>query len=339
MLRLSAPGNQRFIQAQSFEACYGGGEANVAASLAGFGLPASFVTRVPAGEIGDACLAFLRRCGVDLSFVVRGGDRLGIYFLETGSSQRSSKVVYDREGSGFAALKAGMIPWGEAFRGAAWFHWTGITPAVSEGAAAVLSDGIHVARAAGLTVSCDLNYRSKLWKWGKTAGDVMADLVGLSDMAVANEEDAEKVFGIQAPKTDVTAGKISPEGYRAVGCELARRFPRLRRIAFTLRTSLGASRNLWAGALYSPAEDEFLLSREYDIQPIVDRVGGGDAFAAGLIFGTRKFGEDGAGRRRALEFAAAASCLKHTIPGDFNLASVGEVESLLQGGGSGRVLR
>ncbi len=339
MLRLTPPGHHRFIQASSFDAIYGGAEANVAVSLAGLGLPASYVTRLPENEIGDACLAFLRRHGVDVSHVVRGGDRLGINFLEMGSAQRASKVIYDRAASGLATVQAGMIPWAEVFRGASWFHWTGITPAVSEGAAEVLAEGISAARSAGLTVSCDFNFRSKLWRWGKTAGEVMGELVKGSDIAIGNEEDAEKVFSIRAQRSEVARGRIAAGDYQQVGKELSQRFPGLRRVAFTLRASHSASHNTWAGALYSPAEDEFLVSREYSIQPIVDRVGGGDSFAAGLIYGFLRFGEGADGRRHALEFAAAASCLKHTIPGDFNLVRVDEVEALLKGDQSGRVKR
>ncbi|MGH9360688.1 MAG: PfkB family carbohydrate kinase [Thermoanaerobaculia bacterium] len=339
MLRLSTPGALRFVQASSFDATYGGGEANVAASLAGFGVPASFVTRLPANEIGEACLAHLRKFGVEVSHVARGGDRLGIYFLETGAAQRGSQVVYDRSGSAFATLKPGLIPWGEVFRGASWFHWTGISPAVSEGAAETLAEGIAAARAAGVTVSCDLNYRGKLWKWGKSAGQVMAELVAGADIAIGNEEDAEKVFGIRAPRSDVAQGKIDAEGYREVARELARRFAGLRRIGFTLRKSLGASHNLWSGGLYSPREDEFIVAREHSILPVVDRVGGGDAFSAGLIYGLLRHGEEAEGRRRALEFATAASCLKHSIPGDFNLATVAEVEALARGEASGRIAR
>ena len=339
MLRLSTPGNQRFIQAAAFDATYGGGEANVAVALSGFGMPARFVTRLPAGDLGDAALSSLRKFGVDCSGVLRGGERLGIYFLETGAAQRASKVIYDRGGSSFAALGPGMIRWASALEGAAWFHWTGITPAVSEGAAAALAEGIAAARQAGVTVSCDLNYRAKLWKWGKKAGEVMDSLVAGSDIAIANEEDAEKVFGIRAPHSSIGEGRIAAEEYRRVGEELAGRFPGLRRVAFTLRASHSASHNTWSAALYSPAEGEFLLARSYSIQPIVDRVGGGDAFAAGLIHGLRRHGEDGPSRRRALEFAAAASCLKHSVPGDFDLVTVAEVEALLAGDGSGRVSR
>ena len=273
MLRLSTPGNQRFVQATAFEATFGGGEANVAASLAGLGLPAVFLTRLPANELGDACLGFLRKLGIDASHVARGGERLGIYFLETGSAQRPSKVVYDRAGSSLAAVKRGMIPFHDAFRGARWFHWTGITPAVSEGAADAVAEGSAAARAAGLTVSADLNYRGKLWKWGKSAGQVMGELLSMCDVAIGNEEDAEKVFGIRAPEADVAAGKFEAERYREVGRELAKRFPNLRRIAFTLRKSVSASHNLWSGALYSPREDEFLVAREHSIAPIVDQIG------------------------------------------------------------------
>jgi 2-dehydro-3-deoxygluconokinase len=333
MLRLSPPGFQRFIQARQFDAIYGGGEANVAATLAHFGLPVEYVTRLPANDIGDACLNFLRQYGIGTRHVVRGGERLGIYFLEMGSAQRGSKVIYDRAGSALATVQPGMIDWRALFSGASWFHWTGITPAISEGAAQVCLEGVQVAREMGLTISCDLNYRRKLWRWGKAPAEVMPELVGLCDIAIGNEEDADKVFGIRAPEVDVTAGRVEAEAYRFVCEELSRRFPSLQAVAITLRGSLSASHNTWSAVLWRGGT--LYVGPEYSIIPIVDRVGGGDSFCGGLIYGLRSFQDDG----QALNFAVAASCLKHTIWGDFNLVSVAEVEKLAGGDVSGRVSR
>ena len=334
MMRLSPPGFQRFTQARSFEVVYGGGEANVAVSLANFGVPVEYVTRLPPNELGEACLQYLRQYGVGVSHIVRGGERLGIYFLEKGAAQRASIVVYDRAGSSIAAVQPGMVPWREAFSGANWFHWTGITPAISEGLANVCLEGIKIAREMGLTVSCDLNYRAKLWKWGKKASETMPELVRYCDVVVGNEEDADKVFGIRAPEADVTAGRVEADKYRYVGDELARRFPNLKLIAVTLRGSLSASHNTWSAVLWD--RGRFYAGPMFDISDIVDRVGGGDAFVGGLIYGLQTYGED---RARALAFAVAASCLKHTIEGDFNLVSVAEVEKIMAGDVSGRVSR
>jgi 2-dehydro-3-deoxygluconokinase len=277
---------------------------------------------------------FLRQYGVLTDHIVRGGDRLGIYFLETGAAQRASQVVYDRAGSSFATIQPGMVDWQVALEGADWFHWTGITPAVSPGAAEACREGIQAAKQRGLAVSCDLNYRAKLWKWGKSAGEVMSDLVALCDVAIGNEEDADKVFGIQAPEANVVAGQVEAEPYRRVCEELDRRFPNLRTIAITLRGSRSASHNTWSGVLWD--QGQFYTAPTYDIIPIVDRVGGGDAFMGGLIYGLRRFTGD---PQRALDFAVAASCLKHSIPGDFNAATVAEVEQLVAGDASGRVAR
>jgi 2-dehydro-3-deoxygluconokinase len=333
MLRLSPPGYQRFIQARSFDAIFGGGEANVAAALAHYGVPVEYVTRLPANDIGDACLSFLQQYGIGTAHVVRGGDRLGIYFLEMGSAQRGSKVIYDRAGSALATVLPGMIDWEAAFAGAAWFHWTGITPAISEGGAQVCLEAVQAAKEMGLTVSCDLNYRKKLWRWGKAASEVMPELVGLCDIAVGNEEDADKVFGIRAPEVDVTAGRVEAGAYEYVCRELCTRFPNLQVVAITLRGSLSASHNTWSGVLWR--DGTLHVGPTYDIIPIVDRVGGGDSFCAGLIYGLRTFADD----QRALDFAVAASCLKHTVWGDFNLVSVAEVEKLAGGDVSGRVSR
>lgn len=334
LLRLSPPGRLRLSQARSFDVFFAGGEANVAVSLANFGLPVTFISRVPAGSVGDACLNFLKGHGLTTEEILRGGDRLGIYFLENGAAQRGSQVIYDRSGSSFATLSPGEIDWKRVFQGASWFHWTGITPAVAAGPAALCLEGVKAARELGLTVSCDLNYRAKLWKWGKPAGEIMAGMVALCDLAVANEEDAEKVFGIKTAGTDVTSGKVDAAPYRAVCEQLAARFPSLQTIAITLRGSLSASHNTWSGVLWK--KGEFFVGPIYDIPDIVDRVGAGDSFAAGLVYGLNRFGTD---PQRALNFAVAASALKHSVFGDFNLASVEEVEALMAGNASGRVNR
>lgn len=334
MLRLTPPSFQRFTHARVLEATYGGGEANVAVSLANYGESIEFVTRLPENDIGDACLATLRSYGVGTSHITRGGERMGIYFLEMGAAQRASKVIYDRAGSGFATIQPGMIDWKTVFANADWFHWTGITPAVSQGAADVCREAILAAREMGITVSCDLNYRAKLWKWGKPAGEVMSELVGMCDLALGNEEDAEKVFNIHAPKSDITAGKVEADSYRFVCETLAEHFPSLTTISITLRGSLSASHNTWSGVLWE--KGAFFTTTTYDILPIVDRVGGGDAFMGGLIYALRKYTGD---PQRALDFATAAACLKHSVPGDFNTVNAAEVESLMDGDTSGRVSR
>jgi 2-dehydro-3-deoxygluconokinase len=333
MLRLSPPSFQRFSQTKNFEVTYGGGEANVAASLAGFGMPVQFVTRLPHNDLGEGCLSFLRQHGIGTDHIIRGGDRIGIYFYELGSAQRGSKVIYDRAGSALAAIQPGMIDWRRVFSHADWFHWTGITPAISKGAAETCLEAAQVAGEMGLSVSCDLNYRAKLWKWGKTASEVMPDLVSLCDIAIGNEEDAEKVFGIKAQKADVTAGKVEASSYSEVCEKLVKRFPNLKTVAITLRGSISASHNTWSGLLYD--QGKIFNAPTFDIQPIVDRVGGGDSFMGGLIYGLRTYEN----KQQALEFAVAASCLKHSIWGDFNLVSVAEVEKLMKGDASGRVSR
>ncbi len=334
MLRLAPPGCQRLQSARSFDAVYGGGEANVAVSLANFGVPADFVTRLPDNDIGEACLRFVRQYGVGTAKIIRGGGRLGIYYLETGSMHRGSKVVYDRAHSAIAEIEPGMIDWRAAFADADWFHWTGITPAISEGASATCLEAAKTAREMGLTVSCDLNFRKNLWKWGKTASEVMPELVAMCDVAIGNEEDAEKVFGIKAPGVDVVAGKIDAGAYQAVCDELIARNPQLRTIGITLRGSISADHNTWSGVLYRGGK--MYTARKYDLTDIVDRVGGGDAFAAGLIYGLKTYGDD---CQKVIEFATAASCLKHTIEGDFNSVSADEVEKLMGGDASGRVSR
>jgi 2-dehydro-3-deoxygluconokinase len=333
MLRLAPPGFLRFTQARSFDVIYGGGEANVAVSCANFGLPVEYVTRLPVNDIGDACLNYIRQWGVGTQYIARGGDRLGIYYLETGAVSRGSKVIYDRAGSALATIKPGMIDWKNVFADAMWFHWTGITPAISKGAADVCLEAVKTAKEMGLVVSCDLNYRSKLWKWGKTPAEVMPELVKYTDVAIGNEEDAAKVFSIHAPATDVTSGVVEADAYRFVCEKLKERFPNLNTIAITLRGSLSASHNTWSAVLWY--KNKIYTAPTFDILPIVDRVGGGDSFMGGLIYGLLTYDD----KQSAINFAVAASCLKHTIYGDFNLVSVAEVEKLMGGDASGRVSR
>jgi len=334
MLRLSPPGVQRFVQARSFDIVYGGGESNVAVSLENFGLNTELVTRLPVHEIGEACLQFLRQHNVGTRFILRGGERLGIYFLETGAIMRGSQVVYDRTNSSFATIKPGMVNWKDIFQDTGWFHWTGITPAISEGAATVCLEAVRTARKMGVTVSCDMNYRTKLWQWGKTAREVMTRLVDNCDVLIGNEEDAEKVFGVKAPEADVTAGKVSCEQYVQVCEELHKKFPGLKTIAITLRGSISASHNTWSGLLWQ--NGQIFQAPVYDITHIVDRVGSGDSFMGGLIYGLLTFSDD---PQKILNFAVAASALKHTVFGDFNLVTVSEVEKLMNGDASGRVNR
>jgi Sugar kinases, ribokinase family len=336
MLRLSTPGYLRFGQARQFDATFGGGEANVAVSLANYGIDAAFVTRLPDNDIAKSCLKDLRSYGVDTSRIIFGGDRVGIYFLETGAVARPSKVVYDRAGSSIATIQPGMIDWKKVFEGADWFHWTGITPALSQGAADVCLEAVRAANELGVTVSCDLNYRKNLWKYGKTAGEVMPALVEGCDIILGNEEDADKVFGIRPEGFDVTAtgGAIDQRRFRSVGEQLMQRFPRARKVIITLRGSINANHNTWGGVLWDGTR--LYESPRYDITHIVDRVGGGDSFMGGLIYGLLSFpGDD----QKALNFAVAASCLKHTIFGDYNQVTVAEVENLMKGDASGRVAR
>ena len=334
MLRLSPPSFKRFTQASSFEVIYGGGEANVAVSLSKFGIPVDYVTRLPNNEIGDACIQFLRQYGINTSKVIRGGERIGIYFLEIGASARSSKVIYDRNYSSISTALPEMFDWNEIFEGVSWFHLTGITPAISQNLADICLEAANVAKGKGIVISCDLNYRSKLWNYGKKPSDVMPELIKLCDHVIGNEEDAENVLGIKAQDTDITSGKINPEKYENVVKEIHQRFPNLKSSAITLRGSISASNNTWAAVFYNG--NKLYISPQYDIIPIVDRVGGGDSFVAGLIYGFQKFEED---YQKILNFAVAASCLKHTIFGDFNLVSVEEVEKVMKGNVSGRVSR
>ena len=330
MLRLSPVGHERFLQSKAFNAIYVGGEANVAVSLACFGMQASFVTKLPKNEIAQAALNELRQYGVNTEHVVRGGERLGLFYCENGASQRASKVIYDRAHSALAEADGKDFDWNRIFDGADWYHFTGITPALSDSCASLCGDAVVAARRKGAFVSVDLNYRSKLWSSEK-AGTVMDGLVRQCDLIIANEEDAEKVFGIRADTTDISAGRLSDNGYRKVASELQRRFG-AKYVAITLRESHSASDNGWSALLFDGTA--FYKSRKYEIH-IVDRVGGGDAFPGGLIYGlSAKMGP-----QRALEFAVGASCLKHTIVGDFNIVSLDEVETMLKGDCSGRVQR
>lgn len=332
-MRLSTPGFQRFMQASHLELTFAGGEANVAVSLANYGLPVQFVSRIPTNDLGDRCLADLRKHGVGTDFIVRGGERLGAYFLESGAVSRASKVIYDRTHSGMATIQPGMIDWDVVLGDARWFHWTGITPAISQGAADVCLEAIETANRLGVTVSCDLNYRKNLWKYGKKPGEVMQAMVAGCDVILGNEEDAEKVFGIHPEGVDVTQGHVEGAAYESVGRQLMARFPRASKVVITLRGSISASHNTWSGVLWNG--ERLHEAPTYQITHIVDRVGGGDSFMGGLIYGLLTYEDD----QRALEFAVAASCLKHTIPGDFNLVSVEEVEKLMAGDASGRVSR
>lgn len=330
MLRLAPEGYYRFVQANSFGATYGGGEANVAVSLANFGIDTAFVTKLPAHEIGQAAVNELRKFGVDTSRIVRGGNRIGIYFLEKGASQRPSKVIYDRAHSAIAEASPKDFDWNEIFQNADWFHFTGITPALNDTLAAICLDACKKAKELGLTVSCDLNYRNKLWSREK-AGQVMSELCKYVDVCIANEEDAADVFGIRAANTDVTKGAVSHEGYKDVAKQLAGRFG-FSKVAITLRESLSASDNNWAAMLYDGTE--FYFSKKYAVH-IVDRVGGGDSFGGGLIYACLNQYDP----QSTIEFAAAASCLKHSVEGDMNMVSVSEVQKLAGGDGSGRVQR
>jgi 2-dehydro-3-deoxygluconokinase len=332
MLRLKTPANERFFQSPAFEATFGGGEANVAVSLANFGLDAAFVTALPQNDVGDAALRELRGFGVDTSLIRRSGERVGIYFLETGANQRSSKVVYDRAGSAIAGAKPGDFDWDRIFDGARWFHITGITPALSQSAADLSFEAVKAAKAKNLTVSCDFNYRGKLWKYGKQAPEVMSELVKYVDVGIANEEDCQKSIGITAD-VDVESGELDVSRYDALSLKMMSVYPNLSVMAITLRESKSADQNGWSACLRD--RQGFHVSRSYDITDIVDRVGGGDSFASGLIYGLNACDD----RRQALEFAVAASCLKHSISGDFSRVTVGEVEKLLGGDASGRVQR
>ncbi|MCL2638757.1 MAG: sugar kinase [Oscillospiraceae bacterium] len=336
MLRLKSPAHERLFQSPALEATFGGGEANVAASLCNFGIPAKFVTVLPSHDIGDACIGELRRFGVDTGAILRKDGRIGIYFLETGSNQRASNVIYDREGSLISEVKPGDINWREIFADADWFHITGITPALSQSAADASIEAVKIATEMGLAVSCDLNYRAKLWNYGKTAPEVMRELFKYVHAGIANEEDCQKSLGIKsdAKENNVTKGELDTAAYEALSNKVMSEFPNLKYLAITLRESKSADINNWAACLND--RTAFYLSKKYELTDIVDRVGGGDSFGAGLIYGLKTYSDN---PQKALEFAVAASCLKHTIPGDINRVKVAEVEKLMGGDGSGRVTR
>ena len=336
MLRLSPPGYLRFSQTNSFDIVYGGGESNVAVSLANYGIPVEFVTRIPKSEIGECALMELRKRGVGTSHIVLGGERLGIYFMETGAVNRSSNVVYDRTNSAMAELKSGMINWDKVFDGVSWFHWTGITPAISKNAADVCLEAVKIASDKGLTISTDLNYRSKLWKHEGNRNEIMTELTSYSDIILGNEEDTEMHFGIKPEGLDITTqgNEMNSEAFLSVCNQMMKKFPRAKKIIITLRGSISASHNSWAGILYDGKK--MYESIQYQITDIVDRIGGGDSFMGGLIYGFLNYPNED---QKALDFAVAASCLKHTIKGDVNLVKVEEVEKLMNGNSSGRVNR
>ncbi len=338
MLRLAPPGFLRFSQTTSFDVIYGGGESNVAVSLANYGIPIEFVTRLPDNDIGECALMEMRKRGVGTKFIARGGDRLGIYFLETGAVARGSKVVYDRAHSAMSEITAGMIDWKEVFKDAKWFHWTGITPAISQGAADACLEAVKTASEMGVTISTDLNYRAKLWKYCDDAHreEIMTGLTSHCDIVLGNEEDAEKHFGIKPEGLDITkqGHEVKAEAFLSVCQQMMEKFPRAKKVITTLRGSISASHNTWAGVMYDG--EKMYESRQYQITDIVDRVGGGDSFMGGLIYGLITYPDDD---QNALDFAVAASCLKHTIKGDANLVTVSEVAKLMGGDASGRVVR
>ena len=332
MLRLSPPGFERFLQTPAFSATFGGGEANVAVSLAHFGLDSYYVTRLPKHDIGEAAVRALRAEGVKTDFILRGGDRVGVYFVEAGASQRASSVIYDRARSAISELEPGTTDWPAVFKGAGWFHVTGITPALGEKAAVCTRESLEAAKKAGVRVSVDLNFRKKLWSETQAQG-VMRPLMRYVDLVIANEEDIQSVLGLEVPNTDVTSGHLNFEGYRRVAQQVSQELgPSL--VAITLRESLSASDNGWSAALWDDASGQFIRSQRYDVR-LVDRVGGGDSFAAGIIYGLMT----GRDAEASLRFAVAASALKQTIPGDFNRVSVAEVDRLEKGDASGRVQR
>jgi 2-dehydro-3-deoxygluconokinase len=334
MLRLKSPGFERLLQTAQLEATFGGGEANVAASLALLGADVAYVTALPKNDLGEACLRQLRGLGIDTSLCVRSGERIGIYYLETGSNQRPSKVLYDRSHSSIMDCGPEVFEWPHILEGATWFHVTGITPALSASAAAATLAAVTAAKQAGITVSCDYNYRKNLWKYGRPAPEVMSEIVRQVDVGIANEEDCQRALGISlGDEADVEQGVIDTDRYRTLSRRVMAKFPNLRYQAITLRQSQSANRNGWSACLATP--QEFLVSPAYQIDDIVDRVGSGDAFAAGLIYGLSQ----DMPAQQALDFATAASCLKHSIPGDLNLSTLDEVTALVKGNSSGRIQR
>lgn len=332
MLRLKTKGNERFFQSPEFEATFGGGEANVAVSLANFNMPVEYLTVLPENTIGDECIAELRRFGVGTDKILRAPGRMGIYFLETGANQRASKVIYDRAGSTMAEAKTGDINWDSAFDDVDWFHITGITPAISKSAADLAVESVKEAKKRGITVSCDLNFRKNLWKYGVEAKEIMSEITKYTDVVIANEEDCQKSLGLSID-VEVESGELDTNKYEKLTAAVMEAYPNVSKVAVTLRESHSADHNGWAACINNGSI--FYVSKKYDICDIVDRVGGGDSFGAGLIYGLRTYDTDA----EALEFAVAASCLKHSIPGDFNRVSVKEVETLKNGDGSGRVQR
>ena len=336
MLRLAPPGFLRFSQTNSFDIIYGGGESNVAVSLANYGLPVDFVTRLPKNDLGKCAMMELRKRGVNTDNIIWGGERLGIYFLETGAVARGSKVVYDRAHSAMSQIERGMVDWQRVFQDAQWFHWTGITPAISQGAADACLEAVEAASSMGITISTDLNYRKKLWRYGGDREAIMTQLTEKCDIILGNEEDAEMHFGIKPESLDVTkqGDEVKAEAFRSVCEQMMKKFPRAKRVITTLRGSISASHNTWAGVMFDG--ENLLETSTYQITDIVDRVGGGDSFMGGLIYGMITYpGDD----QKALDFAVAASCLKHTIKGDANQVTVDEVEKLMSGDASGRVAR
>jgi len=333
MMRLMPPGFQRFTQTRSFDVIYAGSEVNVAIALTSLGVDVDFITCLPDNDLGDACINYVRQFGVKTNHIARTSDRLGVYFVETGSTYRGNKVIYDRADSAFANVKPKTFNWDEIFKNCSWYHWTGISPSVSKNAADVCLEAVKKAKDLSLMVSCDLNYRAKLWKWGQTPEKVMSDLLKYVDVLVCNEEDAEKVFGIKAPGVNVSKGEIDASKYRFVAEKLMDRFPNIQKIAFTLRQSISASHNKWSGVLYDGKK--LFTSQNYDITYIVDRVGAGDSFAAGLIYNLINDNDS----QKTLDFAVALSCLKHTLYGDSCIIKIDEVEKLMKGLTSGRISR
>ena len=336
MLRLAPQGFLRFSQANNFDVVYGGGESNVAVSLANYGVEVDFVTRLPKNDIGLSAMMEMRKRGVGVDKIVYGGDRLGIYFLETGAVSRGSKVIYDRAHSSMAEIEPGMVDWKTVFKDVTWFHWTGITPAISQGAADICLEAVKMASSMGVNISTDLNYRAKLWRYGGDREAIMTALTSYCDIILGNEEDAEKHFGIKPEGLDITTqgAHVKAEAFLSVCQQMMKKFPKAKKVITTLRGSISASHNTWAGVLYDGST--MYKSKEYQITDIVDRVGGGDSFMGGLIYGLLKYPKDD---QNALGFAVAASCLKHTIKGDANLVSIEEVEKLMGGDSSGRVAR